>query len=208
MEIMTIMENKKREAIYGLLGNINLTTNNENVSIVSFHKFSKTVSSYLASPKASEALKIVFLNDAYLFKTIKDLSEAEIKKINLAKSLLSNKEIIALNFFDKGLSIKEQKDYQRLFKKLSEEYHKTILIYTNDLTFFWNIATEILYVDNSGIINTYSKNEIIPKINISPIDEFINLMRSKNLTIENYKETNDLLKAIYRLKENKNEISN
>lgn len=205
---MTIIENKPRETIYGLLGNLNLTTNNENVSIVSFHKFPATVESYLASPKASKALKMVFLDDTYLSKTIKDLSESEIKKINLAASLISNKEILALDYFDKGLTIKEQKDYQRLFKRLSEEYHKTIIIYTNDITFFLNIATAIIYVDNENVINTYSKNETIPNINVPPIKEFINLMLSKNLNIENYKETSDLLKAIYRLKEQENEISN
>ncbi len=204
---MTILENKNMGVIYGLLGNLTLTTNSNDISLVSYYKFKDTVESYLESDKALKSLKMVFLDATYLSKTIKDLSESEIKKINLAKALIANKEIIVLDFFDKGLTNKEQKDYQRLFKKLAENYHKTIVIYTNDVTFFWNIATEIIYVDNQKVINTYSKNEDIPNIN-PPIKELINLMRSKNLKIDNYKDTKDLLKAIYRLKENENEISN
>ena len=207
MEIMTILNNKPKEKIYGLMGNINLTTNNTNISIVTSYKFGSTVKDYLNSPKDISSLKMVYLNETYLPKKIEELSESEIKKVNLAKTLITNPEIIVLNYFEKGLTNKEQKDYQRLFKKLSNDYHKTILIYTNDISFIWNLTKEIIYVDKNEVINTYSSDDV-PSINIPPIKEFITLIRNKNINIDDYKETSDLLKAIYRIKESNNEIPN
>ena len=43
MEVATILEGKEKECIYGLMGNINLTTNNNNFSIITDYKFNGTV---------------------------------------------------------------------------------------------------------------------------------------------------------------------
>ena len=202
MELTRILANKKQNEIYGLIGNINITTNNNNYSIVTNYKFKGTVKEYLNSEKSLQALKIVMLNETYLNKKINELSESEIKIISLAKSLIENKPYIILDYFEKGLTDKEKENYKRLFKKLSKKYAKTILIFTNDLTFIWDICHSIFYVDNNEDINTYTKEEYydIPISNIPKIKEFTNLLHEKDIKIANYKNVLDLLKAIYRLK--------
>jgi len=92
---------------------------------------------------------MVMLDDSFLEKTVEELSEAEIKKVILAATLIENKDYIVLEYFEKGLTFKEKENYKRLFKKISDEYHKTIIIYTNDITFLWDIAHEIIYIDET-----------------------------------------------------------
>lgn len=198
MEIARL--NLESGKIYGLIGNINLTTNNSNYYIVTPYKFKGTVSEYLDNKKASNALKIVFLNDSYLTKTIEELSESELKSINLAKALLTNATYIVLNYFEKGLNYNEKEELKRLLKKLSTNYNKTIVLFSNDITIMWDISSFIITVDNSEVINTYRKKEYfnIPNID-TPIYDFIKLMRDKKINIENYQDPKDLLKAIYRI---------
>lgn len=205
MEIARILENKPKSKIYGLLGNINITTNNINYSIVTPYKFKDTVKYYLNSKKDIASLKMVMLDETYLSKKSEELSESEIKSIVLAKVLIENKDFIVLDYFEKGFSYKEKENYKRLFKKLASDYNKTIVIFTNDITFLWDITEEILVVDKNEVINTFKKNdyfkliEVVDKPNISKL---IDLIRKKGIKMEDYKETSDLLKAIYRMKEN------
>ena len=99
MEVANIFETKEKGYIYGLMGNINLTTNNNNYSIITSYKYSGTAKEYLNSSKDSSSLKMVMLNDSYLNKTSSECSISELKKINLAKALIENKDYIVLNYF-------------------------------------------------------------------------------------------------------------
>lgn len=206
MEIARILENKPKSKIYGLLGNINITTNNVNYSIVTPYKFKDDVKTYLNSKKDVASLKMVMLDETYLSKKSNELSESEIKSVVLAKVLIENKDYIVLDYFEKGFSYKEKENYKRLFKKLANDYNKTIVIFTNDITFLWDITEEIIVVDKNEVINSFKKSayfkliEVVDKPNISKL---IDLIRKKGIKMEDYKETSDLLKAIYRMKENK-----
>lgn len=213
MEVASILENREKNKIYGLMGNITLTTNNSNIGLIKGGIFSSSVREYLNSPKAANALKLVLLEESILDKKGLELSNAEIKTIILAKALIDNKEIIVLEYFEKELNHKEKENYKRLFKKLTNDTNKTIIIYTNDLTFLWDIADNILLVDNNQVINTYEKRDyykIVEKVDTPIISDFITKIREKGQKVEEYKDIKDLLKAIYRLKEKEknNEISN
>lgn len=206
MELAKIIENKEKGHIYGLMGNINITTNNINISIVTNYKFKGTVEEYLNNSKAASSLKMVMLNDTYLSKNSNECSISELKKINFAKALIENKDCIVLNYFDKELNNQEKKYFNRLFKKLTSDYKKTIIIFTNDITFFWNIAKELILVDKYQVINTIPKSkyfDFMENINEPQISQIISLIKEKGINIDNYTEISDLLKAIYRIKEQK-----
>lgn len=213
MEVAKILENKDTNKIYGLMGNLTLTTNNSNIGLIKGGIFSTTVEEYLNSPKSLNALKLVMLDSNILEKKGSELSTAEIKKVALAKALIENKEIIVLDYFEKELNHKEKDNYKRLFKKLANDTNKTILIYTNDITFLWDIADSIFFVDNEQVINTYEKSnyfDLIELVDKPIISKFLNEIRKKGIKIEDYKDIKDLLKAVYRIKEKEhnNEISN
>ena len=102
MEVAKILENKPKGYIYGLMGNINLTTNNTNYSIITDYKFNGTVSEYLNSPKAKSSLKMVLLDESYIDKKANDLSIGELKKVSLAKALIDAKDYLVFDYFDKN----------------------------------------------------------------------------------------------------------
>ena len=213
MEVANIIEKTEPNKIYGLMGNINLTTNNSNIGIVKGGMFSNTTKEFLNSSKSLNALKLVMLDESILNKKGTELSNGEIKAVSLAKELIANREIIVLDYFEKELKSREKENYKRLLKKLSQDFNKTIIIYTNDLTFLWDICEEIIYVDNDKVINTYQKDnyfKLVELVDKPIISNFVEKIRAKGIKIEDYKDIKDLLKAIYRIKEKEynNEISN
>ena len=204
MEVANILENKSKNQIYGLMDNINLTTNNTNISIITDYKFKGTLKEYLNSEKDLSSLKMVLLEEKILSKTSNECTVSELKKISLAKALIQNKDYIILNYFEKELNFQEKKYFQNLWKRLANDYHKTIVIFTNDITSFWNIAQELLIVDKYKVINTINKKDyfkFMDDINKPEIVKFIELVRNLGINIEDYQDPSDLLKAIYRLKE-------
>lgn len=206
MEIANIVQDKEKGYIYGLMGNIDITTRNENISIVTKANIKTNVKEYLDSQKDISALKMVGLEEEILEKSLNELSDSELKKISLAASLIENKEYIVLNFYEKGLNNLEKTNTKRLLKKLASDYNKTVIIFTNDITFLWDIAKEIIYVDNKKVINTYHSTDyfrILDLVDKPEIINMINKIKEKNIKIENYKDVKDLLKAIYRIKEEK-----
>ena len=204
MEVAKILENKPKGYIYGLMGNINLTTNNNNYSIITDYKFNGTVEEYLNSPKAASSLKMVLLDENVMKKNARDLSIGELKKVSLAKALIDGKDYLVLDYFDKSFNHKEIDYFIRLIKRMTNDYQKTVILFTNDITILWNNIEELLIVDEYFVINTIPKEkyfEFIDKLNEPEIVRFTKLMKELGLYIENYKDTQDLLKAIYRLKE-------
>lgn len=204
MEVAKILENKPKGYIYGLMGNINLTTNNNNYSIITDYKFNGTVEEYLNSPKAASSLKMVLLDENVMKKNARDLSIGELKKVSLAKALIDGKDYLVLDYFDKSFNHKEIDYFIRLMKRMTNDYQKTVILFTNDITILWNNIEELLIVDEYFVINTIPKEkyfEFIDKLNEPEIVRFTRLMKELGLYIENYKDTQDLLKAIYRLKE-------
>ena len=204
MEVAKILENKPKGYIYGLMGNINLTTNNNNYSIITDYKFNGTVEEYLNSPKAASSLKMVLLDENVMKKNARDLSIGELKKVSLAKALIDGKDYLVLDYFDKSFNHKEIDYFIRLIKRMTNDYQKTVILFTNDITVLWNNIKELLIVDEYFVINTIPKEkyfEFIDKLNEPEIVRFTRLMKELGLNIENYKNTQDLLKAIYRLKE-------
>ena len=204
MEVAKILENKPKGYIYGLMGNINLTTNNNNYSIITDYKFNGTVEEYLNSPKAASSLKMVLLDENVMPKNARDLSIGELKKVSLAKALIDGKDYLVLDYFDKSFNHKEIDYFIRLIKRMTNDYQKTVILFTNDITILWNNIEELLIVDEYFVINTIPKEkyfEFIDKLNEPEIVRFTRLMKELGLNIENYKNTQDLLKAIYRLKE-------
>lgn len=204
MEVARIFENKPKGHIYGLMGNINLTTNNNNYSIVIDYRFRGTVKEYLNSSKDISSLKMVLLKEDILNKHSNELSIGELKKVSLAKALIDNKAYLVLNYFEKELNSKERAYFKRLWQRLANNYNKVVVIFTNDLTSIWDIAKELIIVDKYEVINAITKEDyfkFIDNMNKPEIVKFTELMRELGLEIENYKDVKELLKAIYRLKE-------
>lgn len=202
MEVARLLEKKEPGRIYGLMGNIDIRTNHKDIGMITSYRFNKTVSEYLNSSKEVSALKMVMQEESIRTKTIMELSEEQIKAVNLAKNLIEKKDYLVFDYFEKGFNHQEKENYKRLFRKLTKEYNKTILLFTNDITFLWDVADEIMLVDNDNVINIEKDNyfKILDFIDKPEISKMIDLLRKKKIKIEDEKDTKDLLKAIYRIK--------
>lgn len=201
MEIANIINNDG--LIHGLIGNLSINTNQTDISIISEVSFPNTVKEYLNSPKSEKALIMCGLDKTFLDKKEVDLSKMNLKKISFAKALITNNSIIAFNYFEKGLTSGEQKNFKMLFKKLSKDYHKTLLIFTNDFNFLSDICSDITIIDNNKIIEVLTKDnfsEIFKYLDKPPIIDFIDLLNTEyQKNIPYYLNDNDLLKEIYRI---------
>ncbi len=156
--------------------------------------------------KIIDSLRIVDLIN-YENKTINDLSSSEKKLVLFATALLSNPDIIICNelfcFFD----IKIRKKIISLFNQLVDNYHKIIVICSNNSEFIYRYtknlicysknklliqgSTDILFEENTlKLINNYID---IPKTIL-----FTNLAREKGVKLNYNKDIRDLIKDIYK----------
>ena len=149
--------------------------------------------------KSSDALKMVGLDDSYLDKDFRDLSDRDKNKIILA-SKLQNKEIKLINF-SKGLTNKDMEFFNKLFKKIVSYGRKIILVDKNS-NMFMN-CVDNLYVINKEIIletDDLYNEELKKYIDVPSIVEFTHKSLENGIKLNHYNDLDDLLKAIYRIK--------
>ena len=149
--------------------------------------------------KASDALKMVGLGENTLECNFDDLSHGNQNRVILA-SKLQDKSII-LNNFSIGLTNKDIDFFKKLFKRISGYGRKIVLVDINSILFFnlvdkvYVLSNEILYETSDMFDKSLSKYIDLPKI-----VEFTNKSENKGIKINHYKELDELLKAIYRIK--------
>ena len=149
--------------------------------------------------KSSDALKMVGLDDSYLDRDFRDLSDRDKNKIILA-SKLQNKEIKLINF-SKGLTNKDLEFFKKLFKKIVSYGRKIILVDKNS-NMFMN-CVDNLYVINKEIVletDDLYNEELKKYIDVPSIVEFTHKSLENGIKLNHYNDLDDLLKAIYRIK--------
>lgn len=149
--------------------------------------------------KSNDALKMVGLSSEYLDKDYNELGTSDKNKVILA-SKLQDKEILLINF-SKGLTKKEIEFYKKLFKKISSYGRKIILVDKNSEMFI--NCVDKLYVINKDIVlesNDCFNKDLEEYIDLPKIVEFYYSSDKMGISINQYQEIDELLKAIYRIK--------
>lgn len=155
--------------------------------------------------RASEALKLVNLDDSYLDMNPQDLSFCDAKKVALACALVYNPSILILDEFTAGLSNKDKTELLRLLRILKAKYKKTIILLSKDTSFCYQIAdyvylmhmTKLACEGEKDILNNVETlNEL--DLEVPPIVSFINECNKNGHEIYNYTSTHDLIKGVYR----------
>lgn len=154
-----------------------------------------------------DSLAIVGLNETYLNKNPYKLSYGEKTKVALATILALNPYIILLDEPTISLDNKSINKLISLLLKLKNNYHKTIIIASNDIEFVSKITDNIVILNKGKIKQAGDKNDILSNIKllkendieIPKIIEFINLVYEKKGIKLNYTlDINELIKDIYR----------
>ena len=150
--------------------------------------------------KIDEALKMVRLNKEIKERLFDELSSRDKSKVILA-SHLHDKEIRLVNF-SKGLIKKDLNYFSSLFKRITSYGRKIILIDKN-MELYLNCVDHIYVIKNAEIVyatkNIFDR-ELSKYVDIPKIVEFILNSADNGIRLDYYKELDELLKAIYRIK--------
>ena len=201
----------------------NLHIYKRQVSIVKTYKdisFTKTVLDYMnyiitaknlkiknPNKKIIDSLKIVGLDEKYLLRELNTLSSSEKELIQLAISLLSNPEVIVLTDQLLKLDLKNQKRIYMLLLRLKDQYHKIIIILSDNSNILYKYCTKGVIIKNGKVLSSgdikdiYCKTETLRKnkFDIPEIVEFTHKAKTqKKVKIDYHKDIRDIIKDIYK----------
>lgn len=160
-----------------------------------------------ARKKIEGAFKIVGLDISNLEKAFYQLSDSDIKLVQLALAFLSNPKVILLDEPFINLDVKQEKKVVRILEKLQDKFHKTIVIASSNSNCLYEYTKHLIVLDE-GTVLTEGPTETIyfedPKIISRHIErpeivEFIDLVeRKKGIKLIHRKDVRDVIKDIYR----------
>lgn len=155
--------------------------------------------------RASEALKLVSLDDSYLDMNPQDLSFCDAKKVALACALVYNPNVLILDEFIAGLTYKDKNELLRLLRILKTKYKKMIILLSKDTSFCYQIA-DYIYLMHMTKLACEGEKEILNNVEtlkeldleVPPIVDFVNECNKNGHEIYHYTTTHDLIKGVYR----------
>ena len=157
--------------------------------------------------KIIDSLKIVGLKSGTLNKNFSELSSSEKKLFMLALALLDNAEVLIIKDPFLGLDLKNEKKLSILFRKMKDEYNKTIIFITNDSEIIYKYAGHMIIIKEENILmegipsDVYQKISFLNrnKINIPDIVKVTYLAKkNKGIKIDYHKDVRDIIKDIYK----------
>jgi len=138
------------------------------------------------------------INILLLKRKMKELSRGQLKLVLLVYLLINKKNIIVLDYFDKGLSLKYKK---RIINYLKTKYEGKVLAISNDFIFLNQLCSKIIIFKNGKITFNNDFNKLYKsnsKLDYPEIIKFIKLANKKNVKLSYTVENHELLKDIYR----------
>lgn len=201
----------------------NVSTYQRQISIANTYKlipFIKTVLDYMnyiitsknlkiknPNKKMIDSLRIVGLDEKYLLREMNTVSSSEKELIQIAVALLSNPEVIVLTDQFLRLDLINQKKIYMVLVRLKEQYHKAIIILSNNANILYKYCTKGIIIKNGRVIaegdikNIYCKVEMLRKnkFDIPEIVEFTHkAKKTKKVKIDYHKDIRDIIKDIYK----------
>lgn len=152
-------------------------------------------------------LNLLGLDETFLKLEIKKLSDGEKALLNILITVLMPNDILLYDEPTKYLSYKNKNRIIRLFKNLTKNYNKTIIVVSRDIETIHKLCDQVVVVDNGKIIKTGTKYDIftdtkllteydIPMPNVIKFSNIV--LKEKNVKMGYRDEINDLIKDIYR----------
>lgn len=157
--------------------------------------------------KIKDSIKIVGLEESILERNIYLCSTAERKLIQIAIALLTNPDILILEEPFNCLDYKNTKRLILLFRKMKEQYHKTIIIISNNPEILYKYTDHLIIYINGKILDegqtdkVYTNVDMLKRhrIKVPELVEFTYKARTnKNIKIDYHKDIRDLIKDIYK----------
>ena len=146
--------------------------------------------------KTNDALKLTMMKET----DVTNLTTKNISKLQLASQL--NKDLIVLYDFSKGLNAKELRYFNLFFRKITKSYRKKVIIVSRDVNYLSSICDTIAVYKNGiqVICNDWYDNRLYDYMDMPNIIKFINLANRRGAHLSNTTDLNELIKDIYRSK--------
>ena len=157
--------------------------------------------------RIEDSLKMVGLDNSYLDRNPFDLSSCEICLLALGVVLSLNPKLLIIDDPTLYLDNKNMEYLIKLIKKLKNNYHKTIIIFTSDIEFAIRLTDNYVILKNGKICSSGNSKDLlnnIPRLKSSGIEipriiEFINVVnKKKNINLDMTFDIKELMKDIYR----------
>ncbi len=126
-------------------------------------------------------------------------SKTDFKFILLAKVLLLNENNIVFDYFDVGLTSKEQKRLIKIIKMLKKD-GKTVVIISNNLVFMSSVIDHVIIINSGSIFYEGNLDDLIKLRDVpdTEIIKFIKLANKSGANLNYTLDSKELLKDIYR----------
>ena len=157
--------------------------------------------------RIEDSLKMVGLDNSYLDRNPFDLSSGEKCLLALGVVLSLNPKLLIIDDPTLYLDNKNMEYLIKLIKKLKNNYHKTIIIFTSDIEFAIRLTDNYIILKNGKICSSGNSKDLlnnIPRLKFSGIEipriiEFINVVnKKKNINLDMTFDIKELMKDIYR----------
>lgn len=157
--------------------------------------------------RIEDSLKMVGLDNSYLDRNPFDLSSGEKCLLALGVVLALNPKLLIIDEPTLYLDNKNMEYLIKLIKKLKNNYHKTIIIFTSDIEFAIRLTDNYVILKNGKIYSSGTSKDLlnnIPRLKSSGIEipriiEFINVVnKKKNINLDMTFDIKELMKDIYR----------
>ena len=152
-------------------------------------------------------MKMVGLPLDYLDRNPFELSSGEKELLSLAVVLSLNPKLLIIDDPTTYLDSMREEYLIKLLKKLKNNYHKTIIIFTSNIDFTLKLADNYLLLKNGKDIGNGPVKELLNSsdkikkagLNIPKILDFISMVKKqKNIDLELTDDIKELMKDIYR----------
>lgn len=157
--------------------------------------------------RVKDSLKLVGLPLTYLERSPLALSSGEKELLSLACALSLNPKLIILDDPTIYLDNEKEEYLIKLLKKLKRDYHKTIIIFSSDVSFVSKVSDKYLLLRNGKVYSSGDIKDLILDVDkikkaglkVPLILDFINnANKKKNIELEMTLDIKELMKDIYR----------
>lgn len=155
-----------------------------------------------------KVLKMVGLDETYLYRSPFNLNGGEKRRIAIASILISNPKLLILDEPTIGLDNNSKKRLMKLLVGLKTKYNKTIIIVTHDVDMLYEIVDNVVVLNNGNIVTCGNKLDVFCNTkllndNNTPIPSIIKFERlvydKINLDLGYQPNMNSLVRAIVKV---------
>ena len=107
-----------------------------------------------------KSLKMVGLDENYLYRSPFNLNGGEKRRVAIASILISNPDLLILDEPTIGLDNNSKKRLMKLLVGLKNKYNKTIIIVTHDVDMLYEIVDNVVVLHDGKIVSEGSKLDV------------------------------------------------